>query len=140
MPARAYIKCIKQFNGRYSCDKCEQEGVWNGPIPKIYSRLRTDATFKLKMQFQHHNGVSPIERLPVGMVSQFPIDYMHQVCLGMRRIIKWWIGRDLRVRLNAHSVQAVSHHLQQLKSHIPCEFNQTPINILQYNKWKATEL
>ena len=46
-PARAFIKGIKSHSGYYACERCNQQGEWDGRL--FYSerkaRLRTDASF-----------------------------------------------------------------------------------------------
>lgn len=39
--------------------------------------LRTDESFRNREQPQHHEGISPLERLGTGLVSQFRLDAMH---------------------------------------------------------------
>lgn len=35
-------------------------------------------------------GICPLERLPIDMIKDVPIDYMHAVCLGaMKRLLKF---------------------------------------------------
>ena len=43
--------------------------------------------------------VSPLTELNIGMVSHFPLDYIHLVCLGVvRRTICLWIKGELQCR------------------------------------------
>ncbi|XP_025264908.1 uncharacterized protein LOC112638527 isoform X1 [Camponotus floridanus] len=44
--------------------------------------LRTDENFIKRIDENHHTGTSLFEEADLGMVSQFPLDYMHLVCLG----------------------------------------------------------
>ena len=90
-PAKAMVKCIKQFSGYYGCDRCNQKGVWLHKVTYqevTTLHLRTDHEFRTQAQEEHHHAISPICRLPVDMIKVFPIDYMHQSCLGcMRRLL-----------------------------------------------------
>ncbi|XP_065658789.1 uncharacterized protein LOC136083318 [Hydra vulgaris] len=93
-PARAFIKCIKPHSGYNSCERCMQCGKWCNKItlPNIAAPLITDLIFTERQYFEHHVGTSPLEELGCGMVTEFPLDYMHLVCLGaMRRILFQWI-------------------------------------------------
>lgn len=88
-PARAYIKCHKSHSGYSCCDKCTEYGSYvDGrvilPIINNASK-RTDLTFSEQTDENHHVGVSPLIDLKIGLVSKFPIDYMHAVCLGVMR-------------------------------------------------------
>lgn len=78
-------KLIKGHSGYHGCDKCRQRGTWQGKMtfPATNSPLRTDALFDEMRDVEHHIGQSPFHNFPVGMVSQFPIDAMHLVYLGV---------------------------------------------------------
>ncbi|XP_070179237.1 uncharacterized protein [Littorina saxatilis] len=76
------------------------------------------------------------------MVTQFPLDYMHLICLGvMRRLIWLWTKSPLEknIRLSAMSVQRLSDSLLQLKSHVPSEFARKCRPVSEIDRWKATE-
>lgn len=52
-------------------------------FPKTDAELRTDTSFMNRTDEEHHKGVSPFVALNIGMVTHFPLDYMHLVCLGV---------------------------------------------------------
>lgn len=92
-PARCFIKRVKGHSGYSGCDKCSQHGKWIGKMtfPETNASLRTDRLFKERKDEEHHLGLSPFEGTSLGMVSQFPLDYMHLVCLGVvRRLLFLW--------------------------------------------------
>jgi hypothetical protein len=94
-PARAFVKCIKSHNGYGCCERCVQRGEWLGKIilPNLLAPLRTDDSFANREDASHHIGVSPFTQLACGMVSHFPLDYMHLICLGVvRRLIHLWVN------------------------------------------------
>lgn len=62
------------------------------------------------------------------MVSQFPLDYMHLVCLGV-----------MKRRLGSRVIDGISQHLLNLNSHIPSEFARKPRSLKEIDRWKATE-
>jgi len=50
--------------------------------------LRTDEEFISRKDNAHHTAMSPFTGLQFGMVSNFPLDYMHLICLGVvRRLV-----------------------------------------------------
>ena len=62
-PARAFIKCIKNHNSYYGCEKCLQKRtVIDGHVKflKIESPLRTDDLFFSHFQEQHHTTKTPL--------------------------------------------------------------------------------
>ena len=84
------MKNVKSHSGYAGCDKCIQHGECNGKItfPETSAPLRTNLTFDEMTDEEHHQCASPLQGTGIGMVSQFPLDYMHLVCLGvMRRLL-----------------------------------------------------
>ena len=90
----------------------------------------------------HHLGVSPLLKLGVGMVSQFGLDYMHLVCLGVvKRLFSYWRGPigPKKVRLGRIDVSEISNRLDFLKHFVPFEFARKPRTLNDLPRWKATE-
>lgn len=142
-PARAFVKCIKGHSGYFGCERCEQEGEYvNSRVtfPDIASKLRTDAEFLCLNDNGHHLAQSPLTALQFPMVTGFPLDYMHLVCLGvMRKLVKSWLSGHLSVRLSSRSTQLISTRLENLRSYIPTEFSRRPRTLHEVDRWKATE-
>ena len=142
-PARAFIKNIKGHSGYYGCEKCIQEGEYHGKItfPELNSVLRSDESFHTMKQEEHHKGPSPLTALSLGMVSQFPLDYMHLVCLGvMKRFLHVWLRGSLKFRLSGFQTLTISDKLVSLLPYIPHEFSRKPRALSEVDRWKATEL
>ncbi|CAI6377066.1 unnamed protein product [Macrosiphum euphorbiae] len=62
-PARAFLKQIKSFSGYFGCEKCIEEGEYlSGSVcfPKGTAQLRTDESFVLQSNEEHHLGMSPL--------------------------------------------------------------------------------
>lgn len=90
-PALAFVKDTKNHNSLKACHKCEVTGK------KVSARmcytqienlvLRTDAKFRAHEDKQHHRSSrhGPLERLPIDMVKNFNLDYLHVVLLGVTR-------------------------------------------------------
>ena len=145
MPARAYIKGVTGHAGYGGCDKCTQKGVHVNSVtfPEVDAPLRTDMSFRAMSDKHHHNNkdVSPLLDLPIDMVLDFPIDYMHLVCLGvMRKLISLWLSGPLATRIGRISIEEINNKLTGLRGNIPCDFQRKPRQISHYERWKATEL
>ena len=141
-PARAYIKGTKGHSGYSGCDKCTQHGEYVGKMtfPETDAALRTDASFDEMVDEEHHVHPCPFRGLQLGMVSQFPLDYMHLICLGvMKRIILFWMKGPLRCRLGGHMKATISEVLVSMKRCIPKEFARKPRTLGEVDRWKATE-
>ncbi|KAG1650241.1 OTU domain-containing protein [Nymphon striatum] len=136
-PAKAMVKNIKLYCGYYGCDKCSQKGVYIGKI--TYQQvdnleLRTDSTFRQKENPEYYHGETPFSDLPIDMANAFPIDYMHQVCLGVvKRCILAWIRGKKEVRISAQQVSKISNRLLNLQRFIPKLFARQPRSLIYRN-------
>ena len=118
-PALAYVKKIKYFNGHFGFFRCNQKGksVLNRmTFPRTNSTLRNDNSFRKKTQKKHHSGKSILEDLQIDMVIQFPIDFMHCVCLGvMKKLLKIWVYGKAAFRLSSDNIISLSIMLIHLR-------------------------
>ena len=46
---------------------------------------RSDHSFHNGTQEEHHTGNTPFVALTIGMIKAFPVDFIHQSCLGVVR-------------------------------------------------------
>lgn len=107
-PARAFLKCIISHNGYYACERCEEPGEYlrkSSKNPKskrtntgrvclvgTYAPLRTDESFRNQYNEEHHQGTSPLEELPIDMVRDIPLEYLHLILFrDMKRLLKGWM-------------------------------------------------
>ncbi|XP_074109308.1 uncharacterized protein LOC141534064 [Cotesia typhae] len=87
-PARAFVTYTKGHGGFYGCGKCIQEGEYSDHrmlFLDMDAPLRTDSNFINRLNEDHHLGKSDFEDIGVGMMSQFPVDYMHLVRQGVSK-------------------------------------------------------
>lgn len=143
-PARAFVKKVKNHSGYSSCERCCEEGTWDGRVifPSTSSQLRTDESFIAMSDDSHHVGNihSPLTRLNIGMVTSFPLDYMHLVCLGiMKKLLKHWMKGPVVTRISSHSIQKISERLVALREFMPSEFCRKPRELADFDRFKATE-
>jgi len=88
----------------------------------------------------HQHGDSSLSQLNIGMVSQFPLDYMHLVCLGvMKKLLALWMSGPLHVRIGNNMVQQISAGIYSLMEHLPREFLRKGRGLTEFERWKATE-
>lgn len=143
IPARAFVKHNKSHNAYHSCDKCtnrHEQSRMSFPC-KDYA-LRTDESFNERLDEIHHLEVPhAFEGTGVGMVSQFPLDYMHLVCLGIVRcLLNMWLRGPLTVCVPATIVEQMSAKLVSMRPYIPVEFARKTRSLRELDRWKATEL
>lgn len=141
-PARAYLKCVKQHSGYSSCDRCEDYGEYHGRIifRNSSAKRRDDTSFRTQNDKNYHHEESPLLCLPIDMIYSFPIDYMHEVCLGvMKKLLKIWTGKPSNAKLRCTTVRSISENIINLSKFIPVEFNRKGCDLAYLADWKATE-
>ncbi|XP_036340755.1 uncharacterized protein LOC118750128 [Rhagoletis pomonella] len=145
-PARAFVLGIKGHSGYYSCTRCCEKGEMykNRVVFPNICLLRDDYSFRNRTQPEHHNQQHQmlIEKLPIDMVHQVGLDYMHIICLGVTRtLLKAWIQKKgVHFSLTSWQITDLSSKLINLKNCIPHEFMRKPRSLDDLKRWKATEL
>lgn len=109
-------------------------------FPYNDANLRTDGHFSNREQISHHTGNSILENiLGVKMVTHFPHDYMHLVCLGaMRKLLLLWIRGKLPIRLHRNVINQVSDQLKNISNLVPSDFARKPRSLKEVDRWKAS--
>ncbi|XP_065672191.1 uncharacterized protein LOC136090015 [Hydra vulgaris] len=87
-PARAFVKCIIGHSGYHSCERSTVVGTQKHGVRLLQTiaPLRTDVDFKNNLYKKEGNqleNLSPLVQLNFPMISGFPLDYMHLICLGV---------------------------------------------------------
>lgn len=63
----------------------------------------------------HHIGTSPFEETGLGMVSQFPLDYMHLICLGVvKKILQIFTHGSHKQKFFAKMIKKISANLKTI--------------------------
>ena len=77
--ARAFVKCVKQYNHTHGCDKCCEEGEFDGRTMFLGQNAarRTDESFREKKDKDHHQAdkannfiISPFETAGLGVLHR----------------------------------------------------------------------
>lgn len=89
------------FNSFHGCIKCTTIGEYDKKgrhmsFPQIGCPLRTDHSFRSKLDEDHHKFDSPLLKLPINMIDDFIIaDSLHLLDLGKQKLsflyLKWAI-------------------------------------------------
>lgn len=148
-PARADLKKIVGHASYHSCERCIQKGSYNGghvTLLDLDACKRTDESFTCKNDLNHHKEgtMSCLKNLGIGLVTQFPLDYMHLVLLGvMKRLMKRWKSSkraEFKANLSLEKQSIFNSLIESFSSHIPSEFARKLRGGLHtISFWKATE-
>ena len=86
-PARQFLRSIKSHNACYSCEGCLVYGRWQVRVvfDKINCSLHTNQSFINQACHDHQIGNTPLIDSGIDCIMQFPLDYMHLVCLSVMK-------------------------------------------------------
>lgn len=141
-PARQFLKCITSHTGYSSCERCIQTGIYEQVVvfPETDAHSRTDEDFLSMTDSDHHKSLSPLAKLDIGFVTQFVLDPMHLVYLGvMRKLFNVWLKGPLPTRIGSQSKEKISTKLVELAEYMPTEFSRKPRSLKHLDRYKATE-
>ncbi|XP_050434163.1 uncharacterized protein LOC126841626 [Adelges cooleyi] len=142
-PAKAFLLNVKQFNAYSGCTSCIEEGTYvknRVVFLGTDSPLRTDESFRCKLDEEYHKGDSPLELLPINIIDTVCLDYMHNCCQGvMKRLLELWVKGKKDVRLSDQSIKEINSSIQNLRSYTPSEFCRLPRPLNDLEFYKATE-
>ncbi|XP_072155785.1 uncharacterized protein [Bemisia tabaci] len=146
-PAKSFILCSIASNGKYSCTKCIQEGVWSQLCQRTYyplvdAPLRTHADFINKTVPHFHNGDSPLLRIPqINFIDSFPLDYLHLICVGVVKTLgKLWVFKSKNnAKISDELISQASGRMLFFGKFIPSEFVRRSRPLEDIKRWKATE-
>jgi len=142
-PAKAYVLNILGHTGYFSCTKCVSEGdMFENKVVfiRVNATLRTNESFRNRLQPEHHHGPSAFENLNIDMINQFPLDYMHLILLGVtKRILSLWLLGNKEVRLTKTQITQLEESYMSTKGYIISDFARKPRSFTSLAMWKATE-
>ena len=130
-PTKQFAKCIKGHSEYYSCERCEIKGNWEQGMyfAETDSTIREDSKFSSFEYEDHQIQRSPLIDYGISCIKQFPLDYMHLVCLGVTKRILLFMKEgpfQSAARLSQNQVKDVSFKLERLTGTLPSEFARQP--------------
>ena len=143
-PARQFLKGIKAHNGYHGCERCIIEGSYEYHrmlFHDIDCELRDDDSFKNNLYMGTHQVQRTVlPNVGIKCVTQFPLDYMHLVCLGvMKRMMLSWKEGPRKQKLSPAQLTQISNKLEDFKGKMPADFVRQPRGLDELKRWKATE-
>lgn len=135
-----------QFNAYSSCLKCIVNGTYYHKqrrisFAHINLRERTDADFRKRVDPDHHKTDSPLERLPIDMVTDIVTsDPLHLLHLGIiKRLMSGWITGKLgfNAKWSSTDIEQISEYL--LEYELPSEINRSVRTLDAFSFWKGAE-
>lgn len=152
-PARAQVKNTRSFQARYGCGQCEMRGFHDGKrmiwVGSKFFKPRTDDEFRLKAQPEHHlpEGETPLLRLNMDMIADYPPDFMHQVGGTVKKLLMWLIqgpkkagNAKVPCKLSARNILILDKRIMYVKQFIPSCFARKLRVTVDLPMYKFTEL
>lgn len=85
------LDLLRVINAEYG-EYCENKFI----LKNLNSEIKTDRSFRLQLDEDHHIGDSPLLPLPVDFINNFSQDYMHCECLiVLKKLLNTWISEPL---------------------------------------------
>lgn len=111
VPTHAFVKNTKLHSGYFSGDKCVTKGCASSQ--PMHHFVHTDESFTEMRDEDHHVRPNPSCWLSFRMVTQIPIDYMHDVILGVVQcLIKMWRSSPMKTsQISRQTYESVSNTL-----------------------------
>lgn len=135
------------FNGQHGCLKCCTIGEFShlsntNVFPRTECERRTDEKFRKKLYGSHHKIDSPLLKLKIDMIEQFPVaDSLHLLHLGnMKRLLFGWRDGTFRyseTKWASRTTIAISEYLNRCK--MPAEFQRSVRGLDCLSHWKGTQ-
>lgn len=150
-PALAAIKYVKSHCGYSACTKCEVKGCYSAinnsvVYNEIDAPLRTDENFRNKTAICNNDShfvfveKTVLEKLPIDMIKDFPLDKMHLVDEGVvKRLLILLTTKVNRQKLPPKKITIINDHLKRCEPFMAREFQRRPRSLKYVLKMKATE-
>ena len=141
-PAKCKVTSTHHHGHHNGCHKCKQISTWDGT--RVYSTkvgiLRTDESFFYRHDVDHHSSPhqvthSRMEDSKFRMVTQFPIDVLHQIDLGVCKFL-CYAYKDV---LGNSKFIEMSNVFISFSEFTPREFARKPRPLHEMYNFKATE-
>lgn len=145
-PARNSCLATKSYNGYFGCGKCTQEGDYINhrmTFQNIEFTKRTNESFRTQLQPEHHIGNSPFLDLNINMITHFPLDYLHTLCLGVvKKFVALFLFGNARSQIRplpSRDIDKISERLNLISKLQPSEFQRKCRQLKEFHHFKGTE-
>jgi len=134
-------------HGYYGCGYCRVKGIYIDDRVVFLGTdfpLRTDNDYST---FSENNqiSISPLSSIcNIKLFHEFPIDYMHAVCLGVtRKLFTYYFtcvkGERFSCRLSTTQMSQLSDLIWSYRTYVPSDFQRKPRKLDDLIHFKATE-
>lgn len=144
-PARSYLKGTVGHTSKHACERCLIVGQYknhriNFSNSEKYLPIE-DKYFEMEQKMPFIKSESPLLEINVRLVTQFPLDIMHLVFLGVRRriLLVYYVQGIPPYKLSQNQIRAMNSTILVMKNYQPSEFARKCRTLFELKRWKATE-
>lgn len=146
-PARAYLKGIMGHTSKHGCEKCTITGQYknhrinfaDGNNNYCYSQISDNDFLMGNKSFIKTK--SPLLEIGIKLVTQFPLDSMHLIYLGVvkRLLLNYYIEGRPPHKLSQQMIRSLNSKISIIKLYQPSDFARKCRTFNELKRWKATE-
>lgn len=147
-PARAYLKQTFGHTSKLACDRCNIVGVYDRDSRTVnfaqneiisYPKKKNSDFYSPKLK-DYIKNKTPLTELKIKPVTQFPLDPMHLLFLGvLRRLLNFYVAGKKPYKLSQKNLKEIDEKISSINSYIPSDFPRKPRTIKDLKRYKATE-
>lgn len=147
-PARAYLRQTVGHNAKHGCEKCRIVGSYSNHRINYAQERFVAFNKKLDSDFtQNHlihdyiKGKSPLLNMNINLVTQFPLDPMHLLFLGVikRILLNYYFNSSSHVKLSQKIKNEIEANICEIQGFITSDFPRKSRTFKELHRWKATE-
>ena len=151
LPAKAFVKGVKQYNSYHGCDRCRIIGTREGrtmtiPFSRRPVQMRSDQDFRNHSEGDHQLDVeTPFLRFDsyeLDMIKDWLVDSMHCIYIGVcKKVLSIWInGNAFFPKLLENVKREIDNRIAIACKQIPNRtFEHKPNDITDLDHWKADD-
>lgn len=148
--SKFFLSGTVNFNHKHGCLRCTTVGIFDKKerhisFPNIDAPLRSDESFRMRIDEDHHKYKSPLEELKIDMVKDVIVaDELHFLELGiMKKLITGWKNGIFKnkslTKLSCQDIENISQLLVKFNKYMPTEFHRAVRSLDSLNFWKGLE-
>lgn len=156
---RAFIKGTAAHNSKYGCEKCKVKGEYHERTMCFLdenAECRSNNDFLAFQVSENSETTSEDEDLLddciklhikrsspligiVNLVDEFPLEFMHLVCLGVTKRLLRFLTKKVPSKLSSRSLSEINRRLDIVSDQFPSDFARKPRSLEFADRFKATE-
>lgn len=147
-PARSFLRKTAGHTSKVACEKCHIKGKYQNhrinfaekTVVGHKKKLDTDFTNTIDAS-DYIKGKSPLVVAGFNLITQFPLDPMHLLYLGIvkRLLLNYFVDGRGAYKLSQSLLSQIDVRISSLIPYVSADFARKPRSFKEMRRWKATE-